>query len=136
MIRTAPLLALALAAAACTTTGGGPAVDRLAMTPGQWSIRSIDGIAAADGAQLSFADGRVSATAGCNRLAGDYRIEGDRVISGPLVATRMYCEGRMEQERALSALLEGGAEMSFLGEMLTLRGTSHSLEAMRPAVGR
>lgn len=56
--------------------------------------------------QLTFqTDGRVAGLGGCNRLAGTYRVDGDRLTLGPLAATRMACPDAMDVEPAFVAAL-------------------------------
>lgn len=42
-------------------------------------------------ATVSFADGRVTGRGGCNRLTGEYRLDGPRLSLGPLATTMMHC---------------------------------------------
>ena len=57
---------------------------------------------------FSLGGGRLAASVGCNGIGGDATLDGDSiVISGGLVQTEMYCEGLMEAEGALSAVLNG-----------------------------
>ena len=51
---------------------------------------------------------QLSASVGCNTIAGGVRIEGDQVIrEGELISTMMYCEGLMDAEGAMAAVLNG-----------------------------
>ena len=73
-----------------------------------WRITAIDGRAAIAEveADISFADGRVTGTAGCNRLAGSYRQQRNALTIGGIAATRMACPGpRGAQETAVLAVL-------------------------------
>jgi heat shock protein HslJ len=48
---------------------------------------------------------RVSGSTGCNRIAGGYTLEGDKLLFQQMVSTRMACISGMEQEdRILKAL--------------------------------
>lgn len=70
--------------------------------------------------RLTFHDGGVSASAGCNSMGGPYRIEGDRLIADQLATTEMACDpALMEQDRWLADLL-GGATIALDGDTLTL----------------
>lgn len=65
--------------------------------------------------RFSLGGGRLSASVGCNSIGGDAQLSGDRiVISGALMQTEMYCEGLMDAEAALSAVLNG-ANLRFSG---------------------
>lgn len=114
----------------CTTPG--TAGTQLAGT--QWAIVRIDGqlLASPDRARLSFDDKRLSANVGCNGMGGDYRVEGGRIIAGPMMATRMFCEGPVwQQEQAVNALLSGAPEMEREGGTLRLKSGGHMIEAQR-----
>ncbi len=51
---------------------------------------------------------QLSASVGCNTIAVGVRIEGDQVIrEGELISTMMYCEGLMDAEGAMAAVLNG-----------------------------
>lgn len=127
-----------LAAISLVATLVGCATPPLSSTPAAglagtgWTVLAIDGRApvAPVRARLTFDASRLSASAGCNGLGGDYRVEGDRLIVGPVVSTQMYCEGVMEQERSLSALFAGAPQVSREGNRLRLASGGHSLEAV------
>jgi heat shock protein HslJ len=49
------------------------------------------GFAAGGDISVQFADGQVSGSGGCNRFAGSYTQDGDRLKFGTLAATQMAC---------------------------------------------
>lgn len=60
------------------------------------------------GGYITIAENQLSASVGCNTIAGGVRVEGDQVIrDGELISTMMYCEGLMDAEGALAAVLSG-----------------------------
>lgn len=129
-MRIAVALCLALICAACVARPA--ASERLAES--QWRFVTIDGDAPAapDKALLTFEDERLSASVGCNGMGGDWRIEQGRLIAGPLMGTRMYCEGRVwQQEQAISALLVAAPTIEWQGDRLVLRSSGHSAELAR-----
>jgi heat shock protein HslJ len=70
--------------------------------------------------RLTFRDGGVQASAGCNSMAGPYRIDGGRLIADRLATTEMACDpALMEQDRWLADLLNG-ATIGLDGDTLTL----------------
>jgi heat shock protein HslJ len=105
----------------------------LALAGSEWRLLAIDGDAAASaGNHLKFDRGQLSASVGCNRIGGNYRVERERLIAGPLIQTEMYCEGPlMGQEQALSALLVGAPELRLGGNRLTLVSRGHRAEFAR-----
>ena len=100
----------------------------------QWSLERIDGNApsAPARARLSFERERLAASAGCNAIGGPWRVDGLRLIAGPLAQTEMYCEGPVwQQERALSALLSAGPVITRKGDTLTLVSSGHRARLAR-----
>jgi len=60
------------------------------------------------GGYIAIAENQLSASVGCNTIVGGVRVEGDRVIrDDELISTMMYCEGLMDAEGALTAVLNG-----------------------------
>lgn len=125
------LVAVALVACAAVST---PAPPGLA---GQWGVEDLDGRGVLDRASLkvTFADGRVSASAGYNQLSGAFEQSGARIRIGPLVSTRMACSpALMDQERRLATSLQAvnmasGAE----GGAVRLSGPGGASLLLRPA---
>ena len=100
----------------------------------QWMLERIDGDAPSlpVGARLSFERERLAASAGCNSIGGPWRVDGLRLIAGPLVQTEMYCDGPVwKQEQALSALLSAGPVITREGNVLTLVSSGHRARLAR-----
>lgn len=124
------LFALAALLPSCTMAQGGG----LDLPGTEWRVTRIDGATPVvpDRARLTFEADRLGANVGCNGMGGEYRLEGDRLIAGPLIATRMFCEGPVwGQEEAVGALLAGAPRIARSGETLRLESSGHSLEAVR-----
>ncbi|WP_161956783.1 META domain-containing protein [Sphingosinithalassobacter portus] len=92
--------------------GGAPidaetAADATAILDGKWQIIALAGQPIDDErATMEFREGRIAASAGCNRMAGSFRFAEDRLVTGALVSTRMACPGPlMGRENTLSTLL-------------------------------
>ncbi len=130
MVRLAhPSLLLALVAGGCIAapTGGFSALEG-----SRWRFAAIDGRApVSEKATLSFERDRLGANVGCNGMGGSWRVERGRLIAGPLISTQMWCEGRMEQERAVSALLSSAPELTVAGTRMTLKAGGHSAQLVR-----
>ncbi len=78
---------------------------------------------------MRFDDARLGASVGCNSIGGDYRIEGNRLVAGPLMATRMFCEGPVwQQEEAVNALLSAAPQLVRSGRTMQLTSGGHTLE--------
>jgi heat shock protein HslJ len=91
-----------------------------------WAFVSIDGQKpVSDRAELRIYQKR-------NGLGGDLELTKDgRMKVGPMVLTMMYCEGLMEQERAVSELL--GASPNFFIEngRMGIKSGQHVAELVR-----
>ncbi|MBS1240525.1 MAG: hypothetical protein H6R45_1231 [Proteobacteria bacterium] len=104
-----------------------------ALVGSEWRFVSIDGEApASDKAGLNFDIDRLGATVGCNRMNGPWRIEKERLIAGPMMQTKMFCDGPVgDQEQEVGALLVSGPELMLVGHRLSLRSHGHSAELER-----
>ena len=76
---------------------------------------------------ITFSDGDLSATVGCNNVFGAAEltlgnlsagVSDTLVLAGPLASTKMYCDGLMEAEAALISILEGEF-LSLVGDGIT-----------------
>lgn len=129
MIKILPAALAMVLLTGCAAQGAGGS----SLTDSRWEFAKIDGnIPVGDKpATLTFDNGRLGANAGCNGMGGPWRVEGGRLIAGPLISTQMFCEGRMDQERAVSALLSSGPTLTISGDMMTLKSSGHSAELRR-----
>lgn len=103
------------------------------ITGREWVVEDINfgGVIDASFASLSFADGRVSGSASCNRFGGSYELKGDTLIFGPLAMTRKACApALMDQERRFSAVISGPVTVSIDDTgALILQGSGGSITA-------
>ena len=122
----APFLAFALLGCAGQTSS-------TTLTSSEWRFTAIDGSAPTSSeAALSFQADRLNGNVGCNRMGGPWRLENGRLIAGPLMQTKMACEGAVgEQEQSVSALLVSAPEVTLDGDRLTLRSSGHSADFTR-----
>ena len=95
-------LPLASAALGGCRPSGPPAIAGV-----EWTLVELAGRPAATGsgaqpATLRLApDGpRAAGFAGCNHLAGTYRLSGDSLVFRPLIPTKMACSTEMDLEQA------------------------------------
>jgi heat shock protein HslJ len=139
------ILSLALGAAAltaCIPQATPPAAGTGSVTPAtlagtSWRFVTIDGQPpVAPEAKLVFTADHISANTGCNGVGGNWTLRDGRIAGGPYMATQMYCEGRMEQERAVAGLLEEQPSVSVAGDRLVLRSATHSAELQRAVATR
>lgn len=100
----------------------------------RWTIVRIDGAAPVvpTKASMRFDEERIGASVGCNSIGGDYRVEHGRLVAGPLMATRMFCEGPVwQQEEAVNALLSAAPQVERRGDALQLTSGGHTLHLQR-----
>jgi heat shock protein HslJ len=107
---------------ASTPAGGAVALDGLAFV-----ATGVEGYEPVAGSELTiaFADGRLSANAGCNTMSGGYEVDADGVlvVDEAMAMTMMACdEALMEQDTWLSTFLASGPTAALAGETLTLTG--------------
>ncbi len=118
---TFPLLAFAVLSAP-------PAFAQEDVAGTRWRIETIAGAPTLETKATEFVilpDGRVTGSAGCNRFSGAGAFAGGRVRMGPLVATRMACQGPlMEQEQRLFDALARAARYETREGVLTLRDSA------------
>jgi heat shock protein HslJ len=97
------VVAVALLAAGVSAAGA-QALDP-ALTSPTWHVVEVEGERATHAETLQISDGRIAGKAACNRFAAGFKHTGSLVEIGQPVATRMFCQGRMEAEkRYLDAL--------------------------------
>lgn len=71
--------------------------------------------------RLSFRDGQIGASAGCNSIGGTYRLEGDRLVFEGGGMTEMGCDDeRHAQDDWLAEFLGSGPVVSLVGSELRL----------------
>lgn len=118
----------------------GPLADA-ALHNTYWKLVALGGVpvAVAAGPQrephLVLQPGRrVGGSSGCNRLAGGYAVEGDRLRFTQLAGTRMACAQGAALERDFLAALERSARWRIAGPWLELAGDDGQPLALFEAV--
>lgn len=113
------LLALVLLAA-CGTAPGAPDVEGRTFTG-----ETTEGFDLVPGSEITvtFTDGQVSASAGCNTMFGAAEWSGDTLEVENLAMTAMGCdEERHQQDETVAQLLTGGPTVTVQGTTLTIAG--------------
>lgn len=140
-MRIIPALAvLTITLAACTSSGGpatGSAAGPVAVSAAEagkrlvanrWELVYWEGTPVPHGDNgepviLTFAEGRVSGHAGCNRMMAGYELgpEAGKILVKAPVATRMACEeGRMKFEAAFTKAFGAANAVRFEGSHMYL----------------
>jgi putative lipoprotein len=107
-------LGLTMAVAALSMAGCAVSIDDNAnggLGGTSWTVTSIDGRPTLAEARptIRFAvEGTVSGTSGCNQFSGPFRTDGERLVVGDLMSTKIGCDApRGAQEQAFFAALAG-----------------------------
>jgi heat shock protein HslJ len=93
-----------------------------------WKVTSFNnnrhavvGVLGQSSITMSFKDGTVAGSAGCNSFHGKYSTEGSKLEVGPLATTRRACEEPlMTQEREFLAALASAVKWSIDGNVLDM----------------
>ena len=100
---------------------------------------SVTGHDLVDGTEvrLSFEDGQLGVSAGCNSMGGAYSIVDDRLeIEGAMRTTEMACEAPlMDQDRWLAEWVAKGLTWQRDGDTLTLTGGDVVMELVDESAG-
>lgn len=124
MIKSIALFTLPLLAGCATVGDAAPS-----LAGSKWAFVSIDGQSPiSDKALLSIEADRIGANVGCNGMGGDLRIEPGRLVTGPIISTKMYCDGAMVQESAVAELLSASPAFFIEGKRLMIRSDKHVAE--------
>lgn len=112
---------------------GGPVATLTSLNDTNWTIEKINGRPTIPNqtANISFAADRISGTAGCNRLMGGYKVDGQSLSLSGIATTRMACpQPQMEQERAVIDILGGPLTLDFQddGRLLLHDGKRNVIE--------
>lgn len=108
-----------------TACGGTGAADQSASLEGtSWKLEYFNKNRPVAGHEptISFEDGQVSGTAGCNSYGGGYEVDGEKISFGAMFMTEMWCEGDglMDQESTYLALLGQAESYQVVDGVLTI----------------
>ncbi len=103
----------------------------------RWLLVEIDGQPAGKGAGERPADfqlneeGQAAGFGGCNRFSGGVKVEGDRLVFGPMMSTMMACAEGDAIEQAYLSKLVGSVRFGVSGDALVLYGGDDSRPVLR-----
>jgi len=93
-----------------------------------WSLTSIGGAAPVDGSNvgMSFKDGTVGGSGGCNQYGGKYQTSGEKIQFEEIVSTLMACADNSlnDQEQQFLKLMQQSASYQQAAGTLTLRDSA------------
>ncbi len=114
------LIALLFLVSLCAQAVAAPALT------GKWRIVAVSGVDALDVSKTRAEftqNGRFASTIGCNRIAGNPKISGNRLTFGPVITTRMACIRPLDfVERSYLSALEAARAYRLEGATLTFLG--------------
>ena len=117
---------------------GGGILPPASLERTDWRITSINGaqVPASQGALVSFGDGRMSGTVGCNRLGSGYTYAAGKLDFGPVMSTRMACQEPLtSQEFAFVSLLGASPATSFTNNgSLVLTGKDGAVVVLEQSI--
>ena len=117
---------------------GGGVLPPASLERTDWRITSINGaqVPASQGALVSFGDGRMSGTVGCNRLGSGYTYAAGKLDFGPVMSTRMACQEPLtSQEFAFVSLLGASPATSFTNNgSLVLTGKDGAVVVLEQSI--
>lgn len=128
----ATCLLMVLTAEKCAK-GGGSAT----LMDTKWVVRSLMGgpvemPAGAEQPWLKLTADGVQGFGGCNRLMGQYQLDGTKLSFPGLASTKMYCENTMETENAVKTALGMVDVYKLDGDLLKLIGDGKELVVLAP----
>jgi copper homeostasis protein (lipoprotein) len=115
-----------------------PPSEATSLEGATWELVQLNGVNLSDpnatvvSHYIKLTDGRLSAKAGCNQLAGSYTTEGPTLRFGQIVSTKMACEN-MADEQALAKVLETTDGYALETGSLVLLNGSTELARLAPA---
>lgn len=116
--------------------GGDPLVDENLLQNSNWTILSLDGqpVRTSRPTRISFADGRLSGNAGCNRINGSYVVRGGALVASRVVSTRMAClGGGMVTERKFLTIIASTAKLTLVDDKTITLTSSGGTAVLRQA---
>jgi heat shock protein HslJ len=120
------LLVLAIALAHLGACAGAvqPSLDGRDFVLVRWTVDGADeGLVPGTTLRISFADGALSAHAGCNTMGGSYSLREGRLIVTDLFTTEMGCPADLHrQDERIAELLTGHPAITLDGDTLVLDG--------------
>lgn len=109
---------------------GAMAAPSLAQT--NWRVLSINGRPVpASGYYLNFQPDRLSAKLGCNTLGAGYSVQGDFLIAGAVMATRMSCPDMGFEREGVNILSQPMRIAMIGGDRMSLSNAAGTIEALR-----
>ena len=113
---------VAMLLASCGGAGGDGKSANLEGT--RWTLTAFNKNRPLDGNEptISFEDGQVGGTTGCNSYGGGYEVDGEKLSFGAMFMTEMWCEGEdlMDQESTHLELLGQAESFQIVDGVLTI----------------
>lgn len=115
---------------ACASSGG------VSLEGTSWQLVTLGKLQPIEGSTItiSFEDGRVSGTSGCNSYGGEYQVSGDKLEFGVLMSTMMACAdtAMMDRESSYLQLLENARNAKVVNGQLQIFGSGSETMTFSP----
>jgi heat shock protein HslJ len=99
---------------------------------GVWTLTAIDGAEVAFATTLDLTEpGKLTGKAPCNNYSGKLSVAADSFLPGPILSTKMACDGMAEEAAYLQAL-QMVDTVALDGDRLTLTGEQELVFTRRP----
>lgn len=133
-------LAISLTLSACTS-GGGSHPPRASLENTTWILAGLTGqvtMAPPRGKPAGFTlvakEHRVQGGTGCNRLIGDYQLDGEKLVFDGMASTRMACPESGDQEARFLEALDATRGWRLRGDTLELLDAEGNTRAQLKAL--
>ena len=128
-INTLIILALILLPA-CTSS------DSVSLEGTSWRLVTLGNLQPVEGSTItiSFEDGQVSGSSGCNSYGGEYQVIGEKLEIGVLMSTLMACAdpAMMDQESSYMKMLENAQNVKVVNNQLQIFGSGSEAMTFSP----
>ncbi|WP_230329747.1 META domain-containing protein [Nocardia aurantiaca] len=124
------MLATAVAAAGCSSSGDGNDIPSASLMGRSFVSTAVAGTPIPGGGPLTltFADGRVSATSGCNTATGPVDLQGNTLQVGEMASTLTVCPDDVAgTDNWQDGLLRSQPNWTLVGDTLTLKGNGSTV---------
>ena len=123
------LLAAAMVVAAACSVAGAPSPSAVAIDGRTFLSTRVQGhdLVAGSTVRLTFKDGQLGISAGCNHIGGPYTVVDGRLTTGQMAMTDMGCDAPLMAQDAWVSSFVGGATITLAGGTLTLKNGDVSM---------
>ncbi len=100
----------------------------------KWLLEDINGKGVIDSVEswlIFYENGKISGSGGCNNFSGSYTYKDNKIETGPLASTRMFCGPASQQEQSFFEALANPLSVKTENGLLFLEGNGTTLRFSR-----